>query len=85
MSTVTAQSIAHTIAKHQLAKQDIVQAAFARHPDSTGKAINNLVKSGTITPWQATRLLSGETQGYRFGNHVLEDRSEEHTSELQSH
>ena len=75
MSTVTAQSIAHTIAKHQLAKQDIVQAAFARHPDSTGKAINNLVKSGTITPWQATRLLSGETQGYRFGNHVLEDRA----------
>lgn len=75
MSPVTAQSIAHTIAKNQLGNPDLVQAAFARHPDSPGKAVNHLVKGAIITPWQATRLLSGETQGYRFGTHVLEDRA----------
>lgn len=75
MSEVSAQTIAHTIAKHQLASQDIVRAAFARHPDSTGKAINHIVKSGALTPWQATRLLTGESHGYRFGPYVMQDRA----------
>ena len=75
MSEVSAQTIAHTIAKHQLANQDIVRAAFARHPDSTGKAINHIVKSGALTPWQATRLLTGEAHGYRFGPYVMQDRA----------
>lgn len=75
MGTASGNNIARTIAKYQLANPDLVQNAMARYPDNPGKAINVLVKNATITPWQATRLLSGENQGFRFGNYIVTDRA----------
>lgn len=74
MAPPTAQSIISIMAKYKLGPGDAAKDAFARHPTNLSKALSSLVKAEILTPWQATRLLAGETQGYRFGTHVMEDR-----------
>ena len=74
MGTASVHDIARTIAKYQLANPNVVQEAMAKYPDNPAKAVNLLVKNATLTPWQASRLLAGDHQGYRFGKYCVTDR-----------
>jgi CheY-like chemotaxis protein len=74
MGTASVHDIARTIAKFQLANPNVVQEAMAKYPDNPGKAVNLLVKNAILTPWQASRLIAGDHQGYRFGKYCVKDR-----------
>jgi len=74
MGTASVHDIARTIAKYQLANPNVVQDAMSKYPDNPARAINLLVKNAVLTPWQATRLLTGEHQGFRFGKFCVTER-----------
>lgn len=71
MGTASVHDIARTIAKYQLADPNVVQETMVKHPDNPAKAVNVLVKNAIITPWQASRLLAGDHQGFRFGKYCV--------------
>jgi serine/threonine protein kinase len=74
MSTPDAAGVAHLAQRLGLISEDQVQEAWMELGTKTGPAdpfLRFLERKGYITPWQASKLVKGDTDGYVLGGYKL--------------
>ncbi len=74
MSTPDAAGVAHLAQRIDLISEDQVQEAWMELGTKTGPAepfLRFMERKGYITPWQASKLVKGDTDGYVLGGYKL--------------